>query len=85
MKPANLIILGQKLENPADMDSPDQLQLQEVYVLSAATRGTTGSHTLRLDDNNIAEFVFDDKTTWLTGSDGLEELFPEIAVKKKSR
>jgi pimeloyl-ACP methyl ester carboxylesterase/tetratricopeptide (TPR) repeat protein len=71
-----------KLEESANNASGNYLQLKASYSLSAS-RAEGEKHELDITKDELIEFIFDDQTTWLGGSDALYELFPDIDQNKR--
>ncbi len=59
------------------------LKLKASYRLSTS-RAVGETHTLEFDKTDLLEFVFDDDTTWVGGSDIIHDLFPEAANQKRA-
>ncbi len=66
-------------ETQAAKDST--LKLKASYRLSTS-RAAADTHKLEFDKTDLLEFVFEDDTTWVGGSDIIHDLFPEDISKK---
>lgn len=75
----NIAIQGDKIIPVLDHKPEGAgLWLQATYNIQNSQRGgATEIHKIGLDKNDLLEFVFDDNTIWLCGSDTLNILFPE--------
>ncbi len=83
MKINKITIRGEKQETPADTAPSNSLELKEVYFVGATARGETEKHTIKLSNDDVVEFVFDDGTSWFSSNDTIEEIFPEVAALKR--
>ncbi|WP_153796123.1 CHAT domain-containing protein [Foetidibacter luteolus] len=83
MKVTKLTIRGQKQLTATGSDD-DLLQLDSSYLVAGATRALAENHPVDLPDDKIAEFVFEDNTTWLCSNQSITELFPEAAGPSRS-
>lgn len=80
-------ITAQKIDitkNDEDPRFDKDFELQNKYLLSGTTRGFADEYTIDMNDDTIAEFVFEDNTVWLCGRDTISDLFPDLAVKKRA-
>ena len=82
MKINKITIRGEKQPNQLAADGADDLKLDEVYLIGAATRGETQRHTIKLGKNQVVEFVFEDNTVWLSSDETIQDVFPEAAAVK---
>src|SRR6188474_2849136 len=83
MKINKITIRGEKQETPVDIAPSNNLELKEVYFVGTATRGVTEKHTVKLANDDVVEFVFDDGTSWFSSNDTIEDIFPEAAAVKR--
>ena len=60
-----------------------KLSLKQSYVFSSS-RSISETHTLEFDDKDFLEFVFDDDTTWMGGSEIIHDLFPKAAKQTRA-
>ena len=60
-----------------------KLELKGSYQFSTS-RAVTETHELEFDKTDLLEFVFDDNTTWVGGSDIIHDIFPEAASQKRA-
>jgi len=83
MNNSKMLVRGQKQEVPA-APAEQGLQLTEVYTIAGATRELTAQHEIDLSGDKVAEFVFDDDTTWLCDAGSLHDLFPDADSSTRS-
>ncbi len=62
----------------------NSLQLIATYLIKPSVRGTDDEERVRLNDDSIVEFVFDDETSWFCSNSTIDELFPELVVPNRS-
>lgn len=84
MKISNLRIQGQQQPVTAPVNQGEWLNLDASYAVNGWVRGVPETHTVTLGDDKLAEFVFEDNTSWLCSSDTIGELFPEATVQKRA-
>lgn len=78
MKISQLKITGFEQTSQVSDDFPDGiLQISRSFVVGQTTRGETKKHEIKLADNEVVEFVFEDGTTWISNSGTLEDIFPQ--------
>jgi hypothetical protein len=68
----------EEIQNAKD----SKLELKGSYQFSTS-RAVAEVHKLEFDKTDILEFVFDDDTTWVGGSDIIHDIFPEAADQKR--
>jgi len=59
-----------------------KLELKGSYLFSTS-RAAAEVHQLEFEKTDVLEFVFDDDTTWVGGSDIIHDIFPEAAAQKR--
>jgi hypothetical protein len=62
----------------------DVIELKESYQVGATTRGFVETAEIKLEDNDLLEFVFEDDTTWLCSRDTIDEVFPQATAPSRS-
>lgn len=81
------IVRGFKKDNftPQEIQSAKEskLELKTSYQFSTS-RALAPVHELSFDKTDILEFVFDDDTTWVGGSEIIHDIFPEAANQKRA-
>ncbi|HMK04766.1 MAG TPA: CHAT domain-containing protein, partial [Ferruginibacter sp.] len=60
-----------------------KLELKESYVFSSS-RSISEEHPVTVEDTDLLEFIFEDNTTWMGGSDILHDIFPNAAKQNRS-
>ena len=60
-----------------------KLELKGAYQFSTS-RAAAEIYELEFDKTDLLEFVFDDNTTWVGGSDIIHDIFPEAASQKRA-
>lgn len=60
-----------------------KLELKGSYLFSTS-RAVAETHELEFDKTDVLEFVFDDNTSWVGGSDIIHDIFPEAAAQKRA-
>jgi CHAT domain-containing protein len=83
MRTEKIILRGEK-QTPADTSPADGLQLEASYLMRGSVRGAFERHEVKLDDDSIVQFVFDDTTTWFCSPNTIDEVFPEAAVSSRA-
>ena len=83
MKINKITIRGEKQTTNLSSDGSDNLELSEVYLVGSATRGISEKHSIKLESNQVVEFVFEDNTVWFSTDETIEDVFPEAATAKK--
>ncbi|HZI53842.1 MAG TPA: CHAT domain-containing protein, partial [Chitinophagaceae bacterium] len=83
MKINKITIRGEKQPALIETAPSNNLELKEVYLIGSTTRGESEAHTIKLANNEVVEFVFEDSTSWFSSNDTIEDLFPEAAVLKR--
>ena len=63
--------------------SDDNLELINYYHIEAAARGEDKRRKIDFKDNQIFEFEFEDGTSWISGPDTLDDIFPELMTMAK--
>ncbi len=67
-----------KEEDKLKINIPDNLELEESYVVEGVTRDVSNIVDIAINNNDkVLEFVFTDKTTWISDAATLHEIFPE--------
>lgn len=81
--PGEKVNVDEKIKNE---ESTELLTIREYFVFKETTRGeTVPSTTVKLNQDDIVEFHFDDDTVWICDPTTFDELFPEAAEQVKSR
>ena len=75
MKIDEIIIRGERQESSESTQSTDLIQLKHSFAVGGSTRGPSESHTVKLEDDNIIELIFEDTTTWFCSPNTIEEVF----------
>ena len=83
MKINKISVRGEKQLTPTDTAPSNYLELKDVYSIGTTTRGETEKHIIKLANDEVAEFVFDDGTSWFSTNDTIEDIFPEAAALKR--
>ena len=83
MKINKITIRGEKQPTPIETAPSNNLELKEVYIIGSTTRGESDKHIIRLSNNEVVEFVFEDNTSWFSSNETIEDLFPEAAALKR--
>ncbi|MBA4057760.1 MAG: hypothetical protein C0490_23800, partial [Marivirga sp.] len=83
MRTDKIIIRGER-QTSSDVNGSDFLQLDSSYIIRSSTRGISEKHEIKLTDNSIVEFVFEDGTTWFCSPNTIDEVFPEQTVASRS-
>jgi len=74
-----------KIDDKFKISVPNNLELEESYVVEGVTRDVSNSHEIKITDNDkVLEFVFTDGTTWISDAATLHELFPEAHALSRS-
>jgi len=85
MKISSIKIRGE--ERPATLlptATDETLELKRFFAVGTAIRGEVEEHTVKIDDDDVVEIVYDEDISWLCNSDTLSELFPEVELQKRS-
>ena len=78
MKISNITINGTKQTDLVKNDySTENLQLDHSFRIGQTIRGETHQNKIKLEDDQIIEFVFEDDTVWISSSNTLDDIFPE--------
>jgi CHAT domain-containing protein len=85
MASIKLRFLGEET-TPADGSQPgDFLTPVKSYNIGTTSRsGGLNAVNITLGDNQVAEFIFEDGTTWLGDAATLEDLYPGVSFQKRS-
>jgi hypothetical protein len=82
-----IVVRGFKKDkfSPEEIQSAkdSKLELKGSYQFSTS-RAAAETHEIELDKTDVLEFVFDDNTTWVGGTDIIHDIFPEAANKKRA-
>jgi hypothetical protein len=78
MKTKKLTIFGE-LEKPVAGSGTENMQHESTYFISGSNRDLTEAHTFDFGAKQVAEFVFEDGSSWLCDNASLHELFPEAS------
>jgi hypothetical protein len=74
-----------KEEDKLKIKIPDNLELDESYVVEGVTRDASNIVDIAINNNDkVLEFVFTDKTTWISDAATLHEIFPEAHALSRS-
>ncbi len=85
MRIENLTIRGEEQTAAIkESISDDILELKQSFAMGTAVRGNSESHTVKIDEEDVIEVVYDNEISWICNSDTLAELFPEIEVQKRA-
>lgn len=84
MKVSKIRIPGAK-EVGSGVPETDGLKLEATYIPGKASRdGNVDTHDIELAADKVAEFVFEDGTTWICDASSLHDLFPETVNTNRS-
>lgn len=78
MKISNITVNGEFFSEPDGTDfSFENLILEQSIKVGQTTRGDSKKLDVRIQSDQIIELVYDDGTTWITGPDNLDDIYPE--------
>jgi CHAT domain-containing protein len=82
-----IVVRGFKKDkfSPEEIQSAkdSKLELKGSYQFSTS-RAAAEVHQLEFDKTDLLEFIFDDNTSWVGGSDIIHDIFPEAASQKRA-
>lgn len=85
MRISKIVIRGEEQLAAFLPDATDDiLELKRSFAVGAAIRGSTESHAVEIEEDDVVEVVYGDEVSWICNSDTLSELFPEIDLQKRS-
>ena len=83
----NIVVRGFKKDKfsseEIQLAKESKLEPKASYQLSSS-RAAADIHELSFEKTDLLEFVFDDDTTWVGGSEIIHDIFPEAANKKRA-
>lgn len=74
---STIYLKGKKIvSTPAVAPITDDLVLEASYEIATSIRGSVETHEIRVHEQTLFQFEFEDDTVWLSDTDDLAQLFP---------